>query len=380
MNQLDFINTERLQWSINDAAVSVAEVARAIGVNEQRLHEVLSGKSGLTFRQIGKVADFLGRGVFFFLQPGVVPEEKVHSANFRTLTNQKPYLSLTLRKLIERIEFQRERYLGLLEELREEVTLFSPPALSGSIRNKAAQVRSWLELGDSSSFESYREALERQGILVFRTNGYKGKWQIPNDSPILGLSLFYKRFPVIVVKKLPQEERQSFTLMHELGHLLLHQKSRIDEEEDFYANTGNEYQANQFAGRVLVPDNFLERIDLSAMPEDAAGYADWLQNHKKAWGVSVEVILRRLLDAGKVSEKSYQAYRHWLGHQQPKEDSGGSRKYRYREPVHIFGQRFVRTVLDASQAQVLTLTKASDYLDNLKIKDVHQLARYVAGY
>jgi len=191
---------------------------------------------------------------------------------------------------------------------------------------------------------------------------------------------FFKRFPVIVVKKLPQEERQSFTLMHELGHLLLHQKSRIDEEDDFYANTGNEYQANQFSGRVLVPDNFLETIDLSAMPEHATGYADWLQNHKKAWGVSIEVILRRLLEAGKVSEKSYQAYRNWLDHQQPKEDSRGSRKYRYREPVHILGQRFVRTVLDASQAQVLTLTKASDYLDNLKIKDVHQLARYVTGY
>jgi hypothetical protein len=39
----------------------------------------------------------------------------------------------------------------------------------------------------------------------------------------------------------------------------------------------------------------------------------------------------------------------------------------------------VRTVLDALYARHITLAKASSYLDNLKIKDLHQLERFYAG-
>ena len=37
------------------------------------------------------------------------------------------------------------------------------------------------------------------------------------------------------------------------------------------------------------------------------------------------------------------------------------------------------TVLDALSARHITLAKASSYLDNLKIKDLHLLERYYAG-
>jgi len=61
------------------------------------------------------------------------------------------------------------------------------------------------------------------------------------------------------------------------------------------------------------------------------------------------------------------------------EEGGGSRAYRNREPRHIFGDTFVRTVLDSLYARHITLAKASGYLDNLKIKDLHQLERLYAG-
>ena len=53
--------------------------------------------------------------------------------------------------------------------------------------------------------------------------------------------------------------------------------------------------------------------------------------------------------------------------------------YRHREPSHIFGDRFVRTVLDALNNRYITLAKASSYLDGLKINDLHQLERHYAG-
>ena len=57
----------------------------------------------------------------------------------------------------------------------------------------------------------------------------------------------------------------------------------------------------------------------------------------------------------------------------------GTRMYRHREPKHIFGDRFVRTVLNSLSARRITLSKASGYLDGLKIADVHELERHYAS-
>jgi len=47
--------------------------------------------------------------------------------------------------------------------------------------------------------------------------------------------------------------------------------------------------------------------------------------------------------------------------------------YRHREPSHIFGHTFVRTVLDALHGQYITLAKASHYLDGLKINGLFDM-------
>ena len=93
--------------------------------------------------------------------------------------------------------------------------------------------------------------MEAQGILVFRSNGYNGKWQISKTDPILGFTLYDNKCPVIFIKKQYGEAPQSFTLMHELGHLLLHTVSSIDDENDMYSYKGHERDANAFAGLLL---------------------------------------------------------------------------------------------------------------------------------
>jgi hypothetical protein len=89
--------------------------------------------------------------------------------------------------------------------------------------------------------------------------------------------------------------------------------------------------------------------------------------------------LRRLLDAGRLPQSQYAAYRQWRAQLAVTPEDGGTRMYRHREPKHVFGDTFVRTVLDALNARHITLAKASSYLDSLKIKDLHQLERHYAG-
>jgi len=75
----------------------------------------------------------------------------------------------------------------------------------------------------------------------------------------------------------------------------------------------------------------------------------------------------------------YAAYRQWAAQSVAMQSEGENREWRHREPRHIFDDTFVRTVLDSLHARHITLAKASGYLDNLKIKDLHQLERYYEG-
>ena len=382
MERVQSINSDRIAWCCADHGITPGDLASELHIALASIERVMAGGDGLTFNQLSKIAEYFGRGVLFFLEPEPIDAEQIHTLQFRTLTNQKPELSAKIKALIERVEKQRAVYLSLREDLDDaDRPRFEPPDLPLRNLSEAARIaREWLRLAAENNFDSYRAAVEACGALVFRSNGYNGKWQIAKESPILGFALYDPVCPVIVVKKRDWESQQAFTLMHELGHLLLHKTSSIDDEQDMQSYQGRERVANAFAGYLLVPDAFLLGIHDAGRPAEVALYDDWLAGPRKAWGVSTEVILRRLLDAGRLPQPQYAAYRQWRYQAEgtAKED-GGSRAYRHREPKHVFGDTFVRTVLDALNARQITLVRASRYLDSLKIADLHALERHSAG-
>lgn len=382
MEKIQSINIERIRWCCADQGLTLDQLANVAGVTKARLDRLMDGESGLTFNQLRNVAEHFGRGVLFFLENTPVNEERAHSPQFRTLANQKPELSLKLKALIERVEKQRDVFLSLREDLENaERPAFNPPELLEQNPQKVASIaRQWLGLSEDNNFNSYREAIEAKGILVFRSNGYNGKWQIAKENPILGFALYDPDCPVIVIKKQAWDTQQSFTLMHELGHLLLHKASSIDDERDLYSHQGMERDANAFAGHLLVPNHFLESIRDDERPVDVSQYDGWLDRQKRTWGISPEVILRRLLDSGRLPQASYEAYRDWRKPTATNQGEGGSRAYRNKEPKHVFGDVFVRTVFDALYAKNITLNKASSYLDSLKIKDLRKLEQHYAGH
>lgn len=379
MERIEFININRIVWCCDDAGVTPHEMAHATGISSRTLEGLLEGDIGLTFNQLKAVAEYFGRSVLFFLEEGDVEPNRFRTQSFRTLANQKPELSQKLKLLIERVEKQRDIYQALREELGFERLIFQPPNTAGmTIPEAASVVRNWLGLRDSNTFDSYRNAVEAKGILVFRSNGYNGNWQIARESPIIGFVVYDQSCPVIVVKKQNWDTQQAFTLMHELGHLILHRTSSIDDENDLQSHDGMESEANAFAGHLLVPNVLLAGVDDYTRPQNVSEYDGWLDVYRRRWGVSVEVILRRLLDSNRLSRANYVSYRQWKAAQPFIENNGGNRQYRHREPAHIFGAPFVKTVLDSLNTKKITLTKASKYLDGINLKDIHLLEEHYA--
>jgi Zn-dependent peptidase ImmA (M78 family) len=383
MDRIHQINRERLAWCCDQQGISPGMLADELGISAAGWSAFWSEERGLTFSQLRQIARFFGRGVLFFLEPGIPDSEKIRSPQFRTLAQQRPDLSTGMHKLIERAERQRDLFLSLIED--EEETAWNPfeaPTLPLDNTRLAADIaRNWLGLStDRNNFDSYRKAVESKGVLVFRTNGYAGDWQISKESAVAGFSLYSDRCPLIVVRKMKTDAPQAFTLMHELAHILLHRTSWIDATTDLSATQGLEQEANLFAGLVLVPDRFLAEIDDAQRPSETSLFHAWLQPQCQRWGVSTEVVLRRLVAAGRVAPEVFQAFRRWSAEAHGNnEDTRGSRMYRHREPKHLFGDPFVKTVLNSLSAQRITLAKASTYLDGLKIADVHRLERHYAG-
>jgi len=115
------------------------------------------------------------------------------------------------------------------------------------------------------------------------------------------------------------EYRLRFSVAHEIGHLVLHrdiyaglQHATAAEWFDFISAIPDveygwvEWQAYEFAGRLLVPPDPLgEAFQSAIQTAQAAGYSDWLAADEAAldyiatriapkFGVSVEVIAKRL--------------------------------------------------------------------------------------
>ncbi len=133
MDRLGPLNYERLRWCSDDFGISPEEIGEHIHVSSGRWKAVLAGEEGLTFAQLRSMAEFFGRGVLFFLEPGAVNESQVRTPAFRGLTNDEPDLGPEVKALIERAERYRETFLAMREEIGEETNPpFMPPPLSGT--------------------------------------------------------------------------------------------------------------------------------------------------------------------------------------------------------------------------------------------------------
>ena len=379
------INPSRLEWCLNAVQIDINQLSTELKIAQKTLDQAMESKEAFSVNQLEKIANYFKRKLLFFLESETPQEEEIYSLQFRTINNQRPNHSPKLRSFVEQVEKQRHVYLGLLEDLGETVNNNWYPDdlnLNEDTKSISANIREWLG-AVSYDFSDIRDAVEQKGIMVIVSNAYNGKWQIDKKNPVRGFSLYYDVLPIIVIKKQASPGAQTFTLMHEFAHLLLHRESAIDNDEDFYNYQGKEKEANEFAGNLLIPDNFLNQIDTEQLLRlQAQEYDYFLADYSKLWCVSNRAILVRLLISEKISQNHYQKYVNYKEDKLRRESTQVSSKsiprtYRHREPMNVFGKSFVYAVFDSLHNKKITLSKASTYLDNLKISDVRKLEQYV---
>ena len=145
-----------------------------------------------------------------------------------------------------------------------------------------------------------REKIESHGVYI---SGFTGV----EPSIIRGLAIYDEAMPIIGVNDEDRYPAKSFTILHELVHIMRRSSSMCNEFYDSLSKNTEEIFCNAVAGETLVPRNHLIRI-VSEKEFDGIDY-DSAEILAKLFSVSKEVIIRRLLDCGIIGDMEYNSLR-----------------------------------------------------------------------
>ena len=378
------LNPDVLVWARRRAGQDVAEVARRLSKSPEDILAWETGESSPTYVQLEKLAYQVYKrpvALFFFPEP---PEEDGPENRFRTLPD------FELADLAPDTRFRIRD--GLAKQLAlHDLTGGHNPAdrkvfrdIVASIRSVpaeiAAEVRSYLGVtvedqrawrNITSALDAWREGIEAHGVFAFKASF--------RQREISGFCLHGDEFPIIYLNNSVAKTRQIFTLFHELAHLLL-QTNGITKRDDAYISRlegddrAVEVFCNAFAGEFLAPrESLAALIELGSPSDDAVGHtASQLK-------VSREMIMRRLLDLGVVSQRHYvEKAAEWAADylEREKRDSGGN--YYYTQGAYL-GKGFLTLAFQQLYRGAISRSELADIL-GVKATSINGLEqRVLAG-
>jgi Zn-dependent peptidase ImmA (M78 family) len=132
----------------------------------------------------------------------------------------------------------------------------------------------------------------------------------PTTDDVSGALVRDGKSAVIAVNSAQHENRQRFTIAHEIGHFILHKRTEKHFDEDFridYRNSvsseatqRDEIEANAFAAALLMPESFLKR-DFLRMGTDEIDADHAMRTLAVRYKVSRRAMELRLLNLGFIS-------------------------------------------------------------------------------
>jgi Zn-dependent peptidase ImmA (M78 family) len=296
---------------------------------------------------------------------------------------QSPELRYEIRRAINR----RELAVELLRAAEESVPTFPVPVSSpGDAQAVARRIRKMLNISLDSqwawpsgydTFNNWRRAFERIGVLVLQMTSV-------DISEVRGFSIGEMPLPVVVLNSKDTVAGRCFTMFHELAHILLHKGGLCDLDDHTRrapAELKMEVFCNMVAGCALVPRKaFLQEPIVRANARKTGWADDELSRLARRYGVSREVVLRRLLTLGRTSEAFYQVKRRQ--YRREAEDRRERRREGFAPPhslaISSAGPMFVRLVLNSYYEERITASDVADLLE-VRLKHLAKIEEAVLG-
>ena len=358
-------------WARDSCRMDKEYAAKKLSITHEKLESWESGNVQPTINQLRSIAKIyrVNFGALFLPVPPEVfiPPVKDYRLHHGAAHGDiDPEITIDLRMNLH----SREIALELESELGEQLQPFSLKcSLSDNPVSVAKKIRSILEIefetqkkfrSSRVAFNEWRSAISLYGVLALQSTKIA-----LND--MRGYSVYFDEMPLIVVNRKDAYAARTFTLLHEFTHLLLRSSGLCD------LDTGEgrpatdqrlETFCNAVASQVLVPDElFLSYSQLRGVAQD--GWNDSiLAPIAKDFGVSREVILRKLLDHGLTSKLFYLDNRERYTQEaiEHKKRQKGGFVTPAIDVVSAKSKHFVSLVFDAMNSNIISRNDASDYL------------------
>ena len=362
-----------LSWARERAGFSSTDCSDKF----KRFMEWESGDSAPTYAQLEQLASMfkLPIAIFFFPAPPEVPHI---TETFRTLPKSEvEKLPSRIRLLLRKAKAMQLNLSELAQNRNPSNKLITrdlPLSSSISITELASTVREFIGVSledqkgwkdNQTALKEWRSALYRVGIFVFK-EAFK-------ENEFSGFCLFDDTFPVIYVNNSSTATRQMFTYFHELAHLLFH-TSGVDTLHDDYISILNgenrriELFCNKFASEFLLPQKVFAELSSKYNASEATAELLAAEFH-----VSREVIFRRFLDQGRITEQTYNAATtKWNEQRVLGAGKGGDH---YWTKLTYLGRDYVSLALSQFHQNRINEIQLADYLDT-KPKNVGVLEEY----
>ncbi len=300
------VNGTIIKWARERYNMSTVEAAHAIGIDIQRYEKWENNEDFPTYAMLKKISNVFQKpsALFFFPAPPDLPEI---NGELRTLPNS--VTSSFSKQIIQQFEKAKAYQLNLQELYGTRYCILQEKATFPSdITNLSKYIRSRLAFpikaqkqrrNDKIVFEYFREKFYAQGIYVFK--------DAFGDNSVSGLCVYDVNFPVIIINNAMSFSRQSFTLFHELYHLLSNTGGAEIIRDDFYSYL-NETQAvtekdcDTFANEFLIPtDDFLLETKDKVLSDTL------IAELSTTYSVSKEAIMYKLYSLKRITSDDYNA-------------------------------------------------------------------------
>jgi Zn-dependent peptidase ImmA (M78 family) len=364
-----------LAWARSNAGLSIEEAAHSLQTKPERVLAWEEGERHPSMAQLRKMAATYKRLLSDFFLPAP-PQDDPIPHDFRRLPGEVAHhYSRALRYQLRLARQRREIALDLAAELEADLPMLPPVRLElGADPERAgAELRALLRVtlqtqrtwrNPRASYNAWRAALESAGTLVFQVTGVR-------PAEMLGFSLSDRPLPVIGVNRKLHLNSRTFTLLHEFTHILL-ERSGICDIDDSVQRPPEEQRpeifCNAVAAAALVPrDALLAHPLVSPFPRARDWSEDELGSLGREFGVSNEVILRRLLTAGRTTPDFYGRRRAAWGRLFDTSDTASDPDADYKrnmpqEVISDLGRPFTSLVVDSYLNSFTSLSDVSRHL------------------
>lgn len=284
---------ERIRRARVLKGMSLQQVADAFGdISKQALSKYEKGKDAPNSTRLIQLAGVLGVKPEYFFRHSEVELGPVDFRKHSTFgKRQQEAVKEQVREHLERYFSVEELFDSEVQESSVARWLHSIPVGNPSDAERAAeQLRQQWDLG-TNPISNMTETLEDNGVKVV---GLEAHEQFDG----LCAELNNGADAVVVSNINRPGERQRFNLAHELGHLVMEIPGKVHGTRD------EENWCHRFSGAFLFP---AEQVRETFGESRRRVLLNEYLLAKEEWGISMQAILRRLLDLDIVSQSYYQS-------------------------------------------------------------------------